>query len=155
MRSVITTYFVLSFLMVIGQKNPDTITISGHTKLKGIPTCFGENCKSAATCSPMLNNSLSSEAMVYEDVSIGKIKHGKMICQTTNGICTKTMITVHTAEGVTQAGKQASKQFGEPVYKKEGSIYVYSWKNMPSNEKTLSIRLEVAADLQSAELFVE
>lgn len=155
MRSIITMFFILFCLILNGQNNPDTISISGHTKFKRIPTCFGENCKSGASCSPMLNNALSSEAMVYEDVSIGKIKHGKMICQTTNGICTKTMITVQTAEGVTQAGKQAAKQFGEPVYKKEGSIYVYSWKNMPSNEKTLSIRLEVAADRQSAELFVE
>ena len=154
MRSVITTIFVLSFLIVIGQNNADTITISGHTKLKGIPTCFGENCKSGASCSPMLNNATSSETMVYEDVSIGKIKQGKMICQTTNGICTNTMITVHTAEGVSQAGKQATKQFGEPTYTKEGSFYVYSWKYIPSNEKTLNIRLQVAADRQSAELFV-
>lgn len=110
---------------------------------------------SGESCSPMPNTAVANGAMVYEDANIGKIKHGMMICNTTKGICTKTVILVNDAEGVSRAGKQAAKQFGEPVYTKEGSIYVYAWKYIPSNEKEIKIRLEVAADLQHAKLFVE
>jgi len=148
-------FFILFYLTSNCQINVDTITISDPVKFKRIPTCFGENCHIGNTCTLRVPGIVTTGYLKYDNVRIGKIQHCQMFCETRNGICYNTMIIVKDPESVKQAGQQAAKQFGEPTYSKEGSLYIYAWKYIPNKEKELNARLEVAADLQSAELFIE
>ena len=77
-----------------------------------------------------------------------------MLCETPKGICQKMIFTFVGEETVEQAGKQAAKQFGKPVYTKDGSKFVYAWKHTTADNQNLSIRLEVSADIKSGVMYV-
>lgn len=132
----------------------DTLVITESKKFKQIPTCIGANCQAGQCSAPPKTDGPAAAYLLHDDVRIGKIKHCMMLCETPMGICQNMIFTFKGEESVEQAGKQAAKQFGKPVYTKEGSKFVYAWKyTTPENQK-LSIRLEVSADIKSGMMYV-
>ena len=132
----------------------DTLVITEYQKFKQIPTCIGANCQAGQCSAPPKTDGPAAAYLLHDDVRIGKIKHCMMLCETPMGICQNMIFTFKGEESVEQAGKQAAKQFGKPVYTKEGSKFVYAWKyTTPENQK-LSIRLEVSADIKSGMMYV-
>lgn len=148
--------FILLLLSGLGyaQDNSDTLLIPGYVKYKQIPTCIGEHCQSGQCYSPGVSDGPAASYLLHPDARIGKIKHCTMLCETPEGVCRKMIFTLHDEENVSKAGKQAAKQFGKPVYTKEGSLFVYAWEHTTADKQALSIKLEVSADFQSATMYV-
>jgi hypothetical protein len=133
----------------------DTLVITNFEKFKQIPTCIGANCQAGQCSSPPKTDGPAADYLLHTDIKIGKIKHCSMLCETPKGICQNMIFTFSGEENVEQAGKQATTQFGKPIYSKEGSKFVYAWKYTTVNNQKLNIRLEVAADIQSGVMYVE
>jgi hypothetical protein len=155
MKTGLILFFLLSLGIGHSQGSGDTLVISGQVKYKRIPTCIGENCASAQCYAPGVQPGPAAAYILNQDAQIGKIKHSMMLCETPDGVCNKMIITLRDAESVKQAGKQASKQFGNPVYTKEGGSYVYTWMYATPEKHQLKITLKIAADLYTGVLFVE
>ncbi len=137
-----------------GRDVSDTLVITNYEKFKQIPTCIGANCQAGQCSSPPKTDGPAAAYLLHNDVRIGKIKHCTMLCETPGGVCRNMVFTFKGEESVEQAGKQASKQFGKPVYSKEGSKFVYAWKHTTPENQKLSIRLEVSADIKSGVMYV-
>jgi len=134
----------------------DSLRFPGEMRSRKIPVSIGSFFEIPASCAKKPTTFIHASRFVFPDASIGRIDSCSLTYELDSDTIRKVIITLPNAIGVKQAGKQAAKQFGEPTYTKEGSTYVYAWKHITtSNAKELTIRLEVAADLQSAELFVE
>lgn len=156
MRPILIIVGLLLYGTGFSQLNSDTIIVSGYEKLKQIPTCIGVNCFTGQSCSVGVPAGSSAAYLLHEDIRIGKIKHSKMICEFPNGgVCSKMSFVLNNEESVSQAGKQAAKQFGEPVYTKEGNEFVYTWMHTTPENQKLNIRLEVAEDMKQGMLYVE
>lgn len=153
------TFYLFLFTILYGtgysQTPADTLMIAQHQKLKEIPTCIGVNCLSGESCSTGVPAGSSAAYLMHENITIGKIKKCKMICDLPGGICSKMTFILEGAESVTQAGKQAAKQFGEATYTKEGNKFIYSWIHTPEDQPQLNIRLEVSADIQSGMMYIK
>lgn len=153
-RMILLGLCLVSTTISYSREISDTLVITDYEKFKQIPTCIGENCQSGQCYSPPKTDGPAASYLLHDDVRIGKIKHCTMLCETPKGVCCKMIFTLRDADSVTQAGKQAAKQFGKPVYTKEGSKFVYAWKHTTVDNQKLSIRLEVAADIQSGMMYV-
>jgi len=132
----------------------DTLVITEYQKFKQIPTCIGANCQAGQCSAPPKTDGPAAAYLLHNDVRIGKIKHCTMLCETPGGVCRNMIFTFKGEESVEQAGKQAAKQFGKPVYTKEGSKFVYAWKHTTEDNQKLNIRLEVSADVKSGVMYV-
>ena len=132
----------------------DTLVITEYQKFKQIPTCIGANCQAGQCSAPPKTDGPAAAYLLHNDVRIGKIKHCTMLCETPGGVCRNMIFTFKGEESVEQAGKQAAKQFGKPVYTKEGSKFVYAWKHTTEDNQKLSIKLVVSADIRSGVMFV-
>ncbi len=147
-------FFLLSYGTSYCQVINDTLVIPGFVKFKRIPTCIGEHCQSGQCDMPGVTEGPLVGFILHQDARIGKIRHCTMLCETPGGVCRKMIFTLTSAEAIEQAGKQASKQFGKPVYTKEDNLYIYSWTSKTSDDHQLKIRLEVAADLKSGMMYI-
>lgn len=155
MRTLILLILLFSSGIGFAQDNTDTLLIPGYVKYKQIPTCIGEHCQSGQCYSPGVSDGPAASYLLHQDARIGRIRHCAMVCETPGGVCRKMIFTLASAEAVEQAGKQAAKQFGKPAYTKEGNLYVYAWSYKTSDDHQLKIRLEVAADQNHGQLYVE
>ena len=155
MRAV--SCILLTFFIGIcwGQPSSDTMRIMSHQKFGKIPTCIGHTCLALKSDSTEVQGDYYSSYRLYNNVTIGKIKKCRMIWEIPYGICLKMSLFLDDVESVEQAGKQASKQFGKPVYSKDGSKYIYAWKYTTSDRRKLNIRLEVAADQKHGMLYID
>ncbi|MBK9103941.1 MAG: hypothetical protein IPL92_05085 [Saprospiraceae bacterium] len=154
MKTILISFFLLSFSIGYSQGVVDTLVIPGSVRYKQIPTCIGAHCQSGQCSVPGVTEGPPAGFILHRDARIGKIRHCAMVCETPGGVCRKMIFTLSSAEAIEQAGKQASKQFGKPLYTKEDSLYVYSWTSKTSDDDQLKIRLEVAADLKSGMMYM-
>lgn len=152
------TIHILVFMLLYGfghsQVTADTIMVSGHHKVKQIPTCIGSACLSGEACAVGAPAGSKAAYLMHEKMTIGKIKQCKMVCDIPGGTCTRMTFILEGAESVTQAGKQATKQFGKPKYTKEGVEFVYSWTYADKGQQPLKIKMVVSADIQQGMLYV-
>lgn len=153
-RMILLGLCILSTTIGYSRDMSDTLVITSYEKFKIIPTCIGENCQTGQCYAPPKTDGPAADYLLHNDVRIGKIKHCMMLCETPKGICQNMVFTFNGEESVEQAGKQAAKQFGKPVYTKEGSKFVYAWKHTTIENQKLSIKLEVSADIQSGVMYV-
>jgi hypothetical protein len=154
MRIIHILVFMLLYVVGHSQVNADTMRVSNHHKLKQIPTCIGTSCMSGEACAVGAPSGSSAPYLMHEKMTIGKIKQCKMVCDIPGGICTMMTFIMEDAESVTQAGKQAAKQFGKPKYTKEGAEFVYSWMYADKDQQPLQIKMVVSADIQHGVLYV-
>jgi hypothetical protein len=154
MRIVYCLVFIACYFVGHSQGNADTTKVSTHHKLKQIPTCIGTSCLTGEACAIGAPAGSNAPYLMHEKMTIGKIKQCKMICDIPGGICSKMTFILEGAEGVSQGGKQAAKQFGKPKYTKEGAEFVYSWTYTEKDQLPLQIKMVVSADIQHGMLYV-
>lgn len=153
-RMVLLGICLLLTIIGYSREMSDTLVITNYEKFKEIPTCIGKICQGGQCYAPPTTDGPAADYLLHQDVRIGKIRHCTMVCETPGGVCRKMIFMLPSAEAVEQAGKQAARQFGKPLYKKEDSRYVYSWTFRTSDNHQLKIRLEVDADLKSGMMYI-
>ena len=119
-----------------------------------IPLAVGTFFEIPASCAKKPTAFIRSDRFVFPEASVGKIDSCSLTYELINDTIRKVIITLPTDESIKQAGKQGAKQFGKPVYHKEGMLYVYTWTYKPRGKDPFAIRLEVNEDLESGMMYV-
>lgn len=151
----------LSCLITNGQKaeieviSTDTLRFPGELKSRVIPLAVGTFFEIPANCLKNPTSFVRANKFIFPDASLGKIDSCSMTYELETDTVRQMIITLPNEKGLKQAGKQAAKQFGKPVYSKDGSKYVYAWKYTTSDKRKLNIRLEVAADQKHGMLYID
>jgi hypothetical protein len=154
-------FVVICSIAVFAQAGEKTVAFTeklsfpGESELKRIPISIGSYFEFPASCARKQTHFITANEFVFPETSIGKIENCEMIYTCIADTLRKVTIVLKDEESVKQAGVQAGKQFGTPVYSKEGHLFVYRWNYKPRKKTALAIRLEVAQDAKSAVMFVE
>jgi hypothetical protein len=158
---IIIIYFSLcSWLSLKGQTAEYTyshtpeLSFPGEFRSPNIPLAVGTFFEIPASCAKKPTAFIRSDRFIFPEASIGKIDSCSLTYELVNDTIRKVIITLPSASSIKQAGKQGAKQFGKPVYHKEGVHYVYAWSYKPRGMAPFAIRLEVNEDQASGMMYV-
>ncbi len=157
----ILCFSLCASMVAIGQteeysfKRTEALSFPGEMRSPNIPMSIGSFFEIPSSCAKDPKVFIRADRFVFPDASLGKIDSCTLTYLLVDDTVRQMIITLPSALSVKQAGKQASKQFGKPVYHKEGNIYVYSWSVSQRHKDPATVRLEVNEDLASGMMYAE
>ncbi len=152
--------FMVCYITTYGQRDEhkvittDSLRFSDELRSRKIPIAIGDFFEIPANCLKDPTTFIRSYRFIFPDASLGRIDTCSLTYELQSDTIRRAILYLPNALSVKQGGKQASKQFGKPMYTKDGSKFVYAWKHTTVDNQKLSIKLEVSADIQSGMMYV-